>query len=270
MCIRDSSHTEFVSLPQSEEGEVVEQCATDVSRNDLKNGDKSVQKDVEQRVENQEFTDVKRDEVREKKSEEYLGEIDDFEIYCEEEDYENDSVNTALLASTMASESDPETYKEAINSPEREKWVEAMREELKSHEKCKTWNIIPLIELPKNASIVKAQWIFRKKIGTEGKIIYKAKLVAKGFADKNIYSRDEIYAPVARISDVRLILCISNKLNLELAQLDVKTAFLKGSLEKPVYMKISDLTDSEVPPNSICELKQSIYGLKVSPKRWYV
>ena len=139
-------------------------------------------------------------------------------------------------------------------------------------------------EIPKNASIVKARWIFKKKLEANGEIRYKSRLVARGFADKNYYDREEIYAPVARLSDVRFILSVSNKFDLQLNQYDVKTAFLNGTLEKTVFMEIpeglcelgktkyvnDDINERDYKNKFICKLNKSIYGLKVSPKRWYM
>lgn len=103
---------------------------------------------------------------------------------------------------------------------------------------------------------------------------------AKGFADKNSYDRTELYAPVARLGDVRFLLTVANKFDLEIKQLDVKTAFLNGTLEKTVYMEVPEglkakMTDkSEVESNFerkyVCALQRALYGLKVSPKRWFI
>lgn len=96
--------------------------------------------------------------------------------------------------------------------------------------------------------------------------------MAKGYADKNNYDRTEVYAPVARLGDVRFILAVANKLDLELAQFDVKTAFLNGTLQKTVYMEIPEGLREYLKENDgfereyVCALKRAIYGLKVSPK----
>lgn len=85
-----------------------------------------------------------------------------------------------------------------------------------------------------------------RSIGTK----YKARLVIKGFADRNIYHLTETFAPVARLSDVRFLLSVANKYHLDIHQMDVKTAFLNGKLENPVY---------------VCKLEGALCGLKVSP-----
>ncbi len=117
------------------------------------------------------------------------------------------------------------------------------------------------------------------KVEADGGLRYKSRLVAKGFADKNFYNRSEIYAPVARLSDVTFVLIVGNKYNLELKQFDIKAAFLNGSLQKAVYMEIPEglkervmdrYTGERLEENYVCKLHGSLYGLKVSPKRWFV
>ena len=60
---------------------------------------------------------------------------------------------------------------------------------------------------------------------------YKARLVIRGFQDRNEYELRETYAPVSRLAVIRSALAIINKQDLDVVQLDVKTAFLNGKLE---------------------------------------
>lgn len=85
-----------------------------------------------------------------------------------------------------------------------------------------------------------ARWLFKIKEETNRKKVYKARLVIRGFGDTNKYDRTETYAPVARVTDVKFLLSVGNKFNLELHQFYVKTAFLNGYLDKKVYMEIPE------------------------------
>lgn len=78
--------------------------------------------------------------------------------------------------------------------------------------------------------------MFEKKVESDGSIRYKARLVSRGFKDKNVYGLKETYAPVSRLSLIRAVLSIINKENLEACQMDVKTAFFNGELEEEVLM----------------------------------
>ena len=79
----------------------------------------------------------------------------------------------------------------------------------------------------------------------------------------------ETYAPVSRLAIIRASLAIVNKCDLDAVQLDVKTAFLNGILEVYVYMEIPEgVNTRESEKFKVCKLKKTLYGLKVSPKRW--
>jgi hypothetical protein len=105
--------------------------------------------------------------------------------------------------------------------------------------------------------------VFKKK--SDGR--YKARLVAQGFTQ--VYGQDylETYAPVARLSSIRTVLAIAVGWKLYNQQIDVKTAFLYGSLDEEIYMTNPpgyERTDSKV-----LRLRKSIYSLKQSPRVWY-
>ena len=108
----------------------------------------------------------------------------------------------------------------------------SMDKEYEAHEKCKTWQIIHKEKVPKGASIVKARWVNKIKLEANGSLRYKSRLVGKGFLDANSYKRGEIYAPVARLRDVRFIFIVAQKFGLKVLQYNIKTAFLSGLLEK--------------------------------------
>ena len=80
----------------------------------------------------------------------------------------------------------------------------------------------------------------------------------------------ETYAPVSRISLIRAIISTINKEDLEVCQMNVKTAFLNGELEEDVFMEIPDGVNNPEGTRltKVCKLKKSLYGLKISPKKW--
>ncbi|OXU18182.1 hypothetical protein TSAR_014973 [Trichomalopsis sarcophagae] len=80
----------------------------------------------------------------------------------------------------------------------------------------------------------------------------------------------ETYAPVSRLSLIRATISISNKEDLEICQMDVKTAFLNGELEEEVFMEMPDGVNNsqDMRLTKVCKLKKSLYGLKVSSKKW--
>ena len=104
-----------------------------------------------------------------------------------------------------------------------------------------------MVELPKEKKIVGCKWIFTIKYKADKMIErYKARLVAKGFTQTYGIDYQEIFAPVAKLNTIRIILSLATNLDWSLQQFDVKNAFLHGTLEEEVYMdtplRISDTT----------------------------
>jgi len=109
-----------------------------------------------------------------------------------------------------------------------------MQEEIKSINRNETWE---LVKLPNNKKPIALKWVYKAKINPQGDIVrYKVRLVAKGFLQKARIDYGEVYAPVARIETIRLVVSIAIQHNWPLYQLDVKAAFLNGKLEEEVYV----------------------------------
>ena len=96
---------------------------------------------------------------------------------------------------------------------------------------------------------------------------FKARLVAQGYTQTRGIDYEEGFAPVAKYSTVRSLLTLANAHDLEVHQLDVKTAFLSGSVEHDIYMFQPGFIDPNR-PNYVCKLNKSIYGLKQSARCW--
>ena len=105
---------------------------------------------------------------------------------------------------------------------------------MESLHKNHTWE---LVELPKKKKAIGSKWIYRKKeISSSEGAKYKARLVAKGFAQKEGVDYNEIFSLVVKHTSIRILLSLVVTHDLELEQLDVKIAFLHGSLEQEIYM----------------------------------
>nr|GFA92141.1 zinc finger, CCHC-type [Tanacetum cinerariifolium] len=129
-------------------------------------------------------------------------------------------------------EEEHHNYKEASTD---KKWIEAMKIELDSINKNNTWI---LTTLPVNQKAIGLKWVFKTKRDAKGNIIkYKARLVAKEYVQEQGIDFDEVFAPVARIETVRLILALAAYHGWQVHHLDVKSTFLHGDLKKEVYVK---------------------------------
>ena len=98
---------------------------------------------------------------------------------------------------------------------------------------------------------------------------FKARLVAKGYSQRHEIDYDEVFSPVVRHTSIRVVLSLVAHQNLELEQLDVKTAFLHGNLEEEIFMEQPEGFKKPGTENLVCKLKKSLYGLKQSPRQWY-
>ncbi|KAH9656608.1 hypothetical protein KPL70_022746 [Citrus sinensis] len=129
----------------------------------------------------------------------------------------------------------PNTFGEALCSSESDQWKLAMEEEMKSLYQNQTWE---LVKLPKGKRAIGNKWVYTKKERSPNQSTsrYKARLVAKCFAQKEGIDYNEVFSPVVKHTSIRILLILVAEYKLELAQLDVKTAFLHGDLEEEVYM----------------------------------
>ena len=180
----------------------------------------------------------------------------------------DDMVSYALQVVEEMELHEPSTYKEAVSGTESAQWLVAMGDEMESLHKNQTWE---LVRLPTERKIITCKWIFKKKEGTsptEG-IKYKARVVARGFHQIEGVDYNEIFSPVVRHTSIRVLLAIVAHQDLELEQLDVKTAFLHGELEEEIYMTQPDGFHVPGKENHVCKLRKSLYGLKQSPRQWY-
>ncbi|KAL6338190.1 hypothetical protein AAG906_015153 [Vitis piasezkii] len=129
---------------------------------------------------------------------------------------------------------DPVSFSQAISCSDSNKWIDAMNDELKSMDQNKVWE---LVELPEGYKAVGCKWVFKTKRDSKGNIErHKARLVAKGFTQKGGIDYKETFSPVSKKDSLRIIMALVAHFDLELHQMDVKTAFLNGSLEEKVYM----------------------------------
>ncbi|WVZ16658.1 hypothetical protein V8G54_009640 [Vigna mungo] len=134
----------------------------------------------------------------------------------------------------LSIDEDPVSFRQAMESNNSENWLNAMKVELKSTDNNKVWD---LVELPKGSKRVGCKWVFKTKHDSKGNIErYKARLVSKGFTQKDGIDYKETFSPVSKKDSLRIVLALVAHYDLELHQMDVKTAFLNGDLEEEVYM----------------------------------
>jgi len=143
-------------------------------------------------------------------------------------------------------------------------WIVVMQNELNQFTRNDVWFLVPKID---DMNIIRTKWVFRNKMEEDGNIVRnKARLVAKGYNQEEGIDFDETYALVARLEVVRLLLAYACMCNLQLHQVDVKSAFLNGFLNEEVFVSQPHGFEDHLYPNHVFKLKKALYGLKQAPR----
>ncbi|GJX27946.1 ribonuclease H-like domain, reverse transcriptase, RNA-dependent DNA polymerase [Tanacetum coccineum] len=165
----------------------------------------------------------------------------------------------------LLAEDEPKNYKEASSD---QKWIEAMKVELDSINRNNTWE---LTTLPKGHKAIGLKWVFKTKKDANGNIIkHKARLVAKGYIQEHGIDFEEVFAPVARMETIRLLLAIAANNKWEVHHLDVKSAFLHGDLKEEVYVTQPEGFIKREDNGKVYRLIKALYGLRQAPRAWNI
>ena len=120
-----------------------------------------------------------------------------------------------------------------------------------------------LVELPYGVKAIGCKWVFKTKKDSQGNIERPiARLMAKGFTQREGIDHMGTFSPVSKKDSLRVIMTLVAHFDLELHQMDVKTVFLNGGLEEEVYMKHLEGFSSSASEHLVCKFNKSIYGLK--------
>ncbi|CAL2242013.1 unnamed protein product [Prunus armeniaca] len=164
----------------------------------------------------------------------------------------------------LFADSDPVLFEDAINNI---KWRKAMDAEIEAIEKNDTWE---LTDLPAEEKTIGVKWIFKTKLNEKGEVDkYKARLVAKGYKQEYGVDYAEVFAPVARLDTIRLVVSLAAQNYWPVYQLDVKSAFLHGELNEKVFIDQPPGSVQKGNEKKVFKLKKALYGLKQAPRAWY-
>ena len=143
-----------------------------------------------------------------------------------------------------------------------EHWIGAMQDELLEFTRNDVWYLVPR---PSHVNVIGTKWIFKNKNDADGIVIRnKARLVAQGYTQIEGIDYDETFAPVARLESIRLLFGIAAHFGFKLYQMDVKSAFLNGDLQKVYVEQPKGFVDSNF-PNHVYRLRKALYDLKQAP-----
>nr|GEV99185.1 hypothetical protein [Tanacetum cinerariifolium] len=161
----------------------------------------------------------------------------------------------------------PEEPKKIFNALKDPSWIEAMQEELLQF---KIQNVWVMVDCPKGVRPIGIKWVLKNKKDERGIVIRnKARLVAQGYTQEEGIDYEEVFAPVARIEAIRQFLAYASFMGFIVYQMDVKSAFLYGTIDEEVYvMQPPGFQDPDI-PDRVYKVEKTMYGLHQAPRAWY-
>ncbi|GKD82248.1 putative ribonuclease H-like domain-containing protein [Tanacetum coccineum] len=127
-----------------------------------------------------------------------------------------------------------------------------------------------LVDLPFGKKVIGTKWVFKNKRDERSIVVKnKARLVAQGHRQEEGIDYDEVFAPVARIEAIRLFLAFASYMGFLVYQMDVKSAFLYGTIEEEVYVHQPPGFVDPAHPNKVYKVVKALYGLHQAPRAWY-
>ncbi|GKD18378.1 putative ribonuclease H-like domain-containing protein, partial [Tanacetum coccineum] len=168
------------------------------------------------------------------------------------------------LFACFLSQEEPKKISEALQD---DSWVEAMQEELLQFKLQQVW---VLVDLPHGAKVIGTKWVFRNKKDERGVVVRnKAHLVAQGYKQEKGVDYDEVFAPVARIEPIRLFLAFTSFMGIIVYQIDVKSAFVYGTIDEEVHVSQPPGFVDPNHPKRVYKVVKALYGLHQAPRAWY-
>nr|GEW11267.1 retrovirus-related Pol polyprotein from transposon TNT 1-94 [Tanacetum cinerariifolium] len=159
---------------------------------------------------------------------------------------------------------EPKNVKEAMTDPA---WNESMQEELLQFKRLDVWVLVPT---PDNISPLTLKWLFKNKHDEEQTVIQnKSRLVVRGYRQAKAVDFEESFTQVARMETITIFLAYAAHKSFTVFQMDVKTAFLHGTLKEDVYVCQPEGFIDADHPSHVYKLKKALYGLKQAPRAWY-
>jgi hypothetical protein len=159
----------------------------------------------------------------------------------------------------------PISYDEVRTRPDAAHWQQGADEEIQA---LQSLGVFEVVKRPQGVNPLTGKWVFELKRDKDGVIQrYRARLVARGHKQRHGIDYDEVFAPVAKPETTRLLLAYAAAHDLEIEQVDVRTAFLYGDLQEEIYMEQPQGYDFG--RDMVWKLRKSLYGLKQAARAWH-
>ncbi|KAI9181361.1 hypothetical protein LWI28_014239 [Acer negundo] len=163
---------------------------------------------------------------------------------------------------------DPLSFKHAMEDSNKKECFKYMNLEMESMYSNLVWE---LIDLPDGIKPIGCKQIYKKKRRVDGKVeTFKKRLVAKGYTQNEGVDFEETFSPVVMFKSIMILLSIASYFDYEILQMDVKTAFLNGNLDKSIYMMQPEGFVFQDQEQKVYKFQRSIYGLKQASRSWNI
>ena len=141
-----------------------------------------------------------------------------------------------------------------------------MLEEMKAIEENETWE---LVDPSPGCRPIALKWVYKVKRDERGAIVkHKARLVARGFVQREGVDFEEAFAPVARMESVRLLLALAAVKDWRVHHLDIKSTFLNGELAQMVFVRQPPGFAVKGEEHRVLRLRKALYGPRQAPRAW--
>lgn len=182
--------------------------------------------------------------------------------------------------------------KSAMDSDSASEWKAAMADEVCAIINMDTWELVSRRD---DVNIIGSRFVLRNKFKEDGILDKrKARLVAQGFAQRPGIDFSFTFAPVARLSSIRLLSCLAAQHDMNIYQFDIANAYLNGKLDEGIYMecprflddilrhiiddpnrdsniknKANEMLSELESKNVVCKLRKALYGLRQAGSKWH-
>ena len=171
---------------------------------------------------------------------------------------------------------EPNGFREAMNAPDRLKWISAMKNEIDNFLHRKVWTPMKLEKLRQGQKPIQVKWVMKRKHEPDGSTRYKGRIVVKGFVQVPGVDFHHTHSPVAQDSSIKTTLAIALAMdNWVVEMIDIEAAFLEADLDEDIYIEWPEglaefgyFTKAEMKGKCL-KLEKAMYGCVQSPLMFF-
>jgi Reverse transcriptase (RNA-dependent DNA polymerase) len=180
----------------------------------------------------------------------------------------------ALAAELTSKPGLPNTYKQAMATPDAQHWIGGIVKEITNFDLQDVYEVVLRSSMPPGKRAIGTRWIFKKKVKEDGTIVWRARTVAQGNVQIPGVDFSETFAPTANDTATRCVFAITlHEDDWVIHIIDIETAFLEAILNKRTWVEIPEGYKSVHGENDqtkyVWFLKKAMYGLVQAPKAFY-